>query len=356
MFYDVKNIVKKIVIMPEYKDNNKEIKNFFLGDNLFNVLKINEIYTHDKMEGVFIEDKYLKQLFMLAKNTFKVDFNIDSFLSGKAPINKVESKTEDLIKHNVSSHEEVKKIIKIHAEDSTYAKNKTKTYSKSQLKRIERDKELKINALKRKKENEINYNKATDLSFEINHKKIISIDFEFKILDNEGFFVTECGISISNKGVVSNQHFLIKENYQTKRGYKAYLQEQFLFGKTRIIPEDMLGEILEKNLENADIVIFHEKREDIQILEQFGIELVNSEKLSIMDTQLCYKRHFIDTTEKNKQRITLEDLLEGLKIKNEFLHNSGNDAHYTLQLLLKMSQIFLLRESLMIKNTPTHKM
>lgn len=350
MLYDVKSICAKVVLIPEYKDIKKEVVAFFSGDNLYNKLGLSEIYTHNHRPGVFIKEQDLLQLFLLAKNTFKTDFNVNVFTEGYACIKKVDDTDKSLKKHTISSHEEVKKIVKEHAEKSAYGKQLEKEKNNPNEKKASRqqkNKDLVRASYERKKAFWAGVENQTNLSQNFAEMKIVSIDFEFTLnKENKSCLVTECGISISDKGEISSQHYLIEGNHLQKSKYALERQQTFAFGKTRVVPESMIPEILTIALQNANVVVFHEKREDDEILKNYGIDLVEYNDIQVMDTQWCYKKHFMNQGQK-MVGLSIEELLEGFKIKAEDLHNAGNDSYYTLQLLLKMSQIYILRENLL---------
>ena len=349
MLYDVKSICAKVVITPEYKPFKKELVDFFSGDNMYNVLGLNEIYTHDRMPGTFIKETDFLQLLMLAKNKFNLDFSIENFTEGYAAIKKINEEDEKLTKHMVSSHNDVKNIVKDHGKESTYAKEVEKSKQNPGIAKAKRQQEHKdfiLAAHKKKKDFWKNIDKQTDLNKDFSSLKVVSIDFEFSLNKTDNTcLVTECGISTSESGVITPQHYLIKDNHLQKSKYVIGRQQTFAFGETKIVEESLIPEILKLSLENADIVVFHEKREDDEILKNYGINLEDEDNMLVMDTQWCYKKHFMNPEEKMKG-IAIEDLLEGLKIPAKDLHNAGNDAYYTLQLLLKMSQIYILRENL----------
>lgn len=350
MLYDVKSICAKVVLIPEYKDIKKEVVAFFSGDNLYNKLGLSEIYTHNHRPGVFIKEQDLLQLFLLAKNKFKTDFNVNAFTEGYASIKKVDDNDKSLKKHTVSSHDEVKKIVKEHAEKSAYGKQLEKDKKNPSEKKARRQQEHKNfirAAYESKKAFWAGIENQTNLNQNFSEMKIVSIDFEFTLnKENKSCLVTECGISISDKGDVSSQHYLIEGNHLQKSKYAIERQQTFSFGKTKVVPESMIPEILTIALQNADVVVFHEKREDDEILKNYGIDLEENKNVQVMDTQWCYKKHFMNQGQKMVGR-SIEELLEGFKIQAKDLHNAGNDSYYTLQLLLKMSQIYILRETLL---------
>lgn len=91
-------------------------------------------------------------------------------------------------------------------------------------------------------------------------------------------------------------------------------------------------------MKGADYVLFHEMREDYDIMKRLGYDFENKKDIQIIDTQLCYKRYFRPKNSlPNGEK--LENLLDSFKIQAKHLHNGGNDAKYTLMLLLKMSAI-----------------
>lgn len=359
MLYDVKSICAKVVLIPEYKDIKKEVVAFFSGDNLYNKLGLSEIYTHNHRPGVFIKEQDLLQLFLLAKNKFKTDFNVNVFTEGYACIKKVDDSDKSLTKHTISSHEQVKKIVKEHAEKSAYGKQLEKDKNNPNEKKARRQQEHKDfikAAYESKKAFWAGIENQTNLGQNFSELKVVSVDFEFTLnKENKSCLVTECGISVSDKGELSSQHYLIQGNHLQKSKYAIERQQTFAFGETIVVPESLIPDILKTALDGVDVVVFHEKREDEEILNGYGVNLEEYKNVQVMDTQWCYKKHFMD--KRNKMvGMSIEQLLEGFKIPAKDLHNAGNDAYYTLQLLLKMSQIYILRENLsQNKNSDVNK-
>lgn len=169
------------------------------------------------------------------------------------------------------------------------------------------------------------------LDFDVNTVKIVSLDFEFfgahAKLDN----VSEAGIAVSNKGIISYQHYLITEPDKIKSDKKLKLQNKFNFGQSINVTKDELRIILLNELRYATYLVSHSINSESNILKRSKIKI---EHLKLLDTMNLQKNF------KTIDKAILKNHLIYHKIPFHHLHNAGNDAAYTLQLVLKMKESY----------------
>lgn len=333
MYYSIYQIQPKIANIPAFRNKKVEIIQFFNINNLVENVGIDTIYTSDSHPPFLLHEKDLQKVYQVAKEKFELDFNIADFYEGNRALLKLE-KFENIVSHKVTNAEEVNYVAEQHAMNSTYGK---KEYAKEIVRQEQKEKRveaLEAEAEARREIERQEFDRASNLLRDFINDKVVSIDFEFFINKDDSYHVTELGITFNEKGVNQSFHFLIEEHYQKKKN-KA-LQQRFDFGKTEIIKEKQIPKLIEMALTNAKYVLFHEQREDYEILNQMGIKI--PEAITVIDTQLSYKRYF-----RQKGSLPNGEKLEGLlsmfKMPFKNLHNAGNDAYMTLMLLQKMSSI-----------------
>lgn len=162
----------------------------------------------------------------------------------------------------------------------------------------------------------------------INDLRVLSVDFEYD--QNKDFKISECGLSTFFNGATVHEHYLVEGNYKDKKNNE--LQLQFKFGQTKIVSLDTLLSIIANKLKMSDCIVGHNISAEHLILNNYGLNLLEMNNLTPLDTQQIYSVKFDSKT------LSLAVMLERLNIEHECLHNAGNDAAYTLEALLKMSQ------------------
>lgn len=341
MLYKITNIEPLIARNPKFKDCKVEMIKFFNLKNIVDNLGVDTVYTNDNQPPLFIDQSSLSKICLLASAKFGVDFKYKEFYEGKGCLPTIESNLPDTQSYTVKSSADLERVVEQHKNYSTYGIAETQREEKQR-----EIKKAKVDALEEKLEEgrrakRAEFDKATNLNRDFVNNKVVSIDFEFKIKGND-HIVTEFGLAISNKGNIENHHYLIEENYKTK--FNRSLQDKFEFGKTEIVSEKDILPIINKHVKDADFILFHEQREDYDILRKLGWDIEKNKDKPVIDTQLCYKRYFREPGSPPDGE-KLINLLKAFKVDSKNLHNSGNDAHYTLKLLQKMSEIhkFLLQ-------------
>ena len=90
---------------------------------------------------------------------------------------------------------------------------------------------------------------------------------------------------------------------------------------------------LTQYLSQADYLLLHGGYNDIALLNRFNIKLEDFPNIKVLDTYHFYPKYFNNNSQDNS---TLLDILNRFSVDYKHLHNAGNDAHYTLELLMKM--------------------
>lgn len=344
MLYSIHKIQAKLAINPEYQKQKTEIMQFFHMNNLINCLGVNVIYTSDIHPPFLIEKQHIEHICQFATQKFGVLFQYETFYEGKNALVSVSENEGNIKKYNVANSQELEHIIDLHFQTSNYGLKEQEKEAKRQD-RIEKEAIVLAAQIEDKKKKEwAIFDKATNLKRDFTSSKVVSIDFEFfskkKQNGESSHIVTEVGFSISENNTIHNHHYLVEENYQMKKN--RLLQNSFHFGETKILKLDNIKKILNDVLGNADYILFHEQKEDMQILDSLHTRI--SPHTIIVDTQLCYKRYF-------RQKGSLPNgeplinLLTTFNIPHQDLHNAGNDAHYTWQLFKKMQDTLILSHS-----------
>jgi len=301
--------IKDIFLKDLPTAKRKEAATFFHLENLYSNVHLKHIYmSKNHINSILIDEDGLSKIQLLTKLKFGVTPDIDDIRNEACPFN-----VNTIDKFTVNEPGQVTNIIKNHMKQDHIQKI------------IHLKKEaLRESAIKKEILRSKIYN-AHDKDF-IN-KKTVSIDFEYINLN-----VFELGVSVHENGIIKNYHYLIKENYIHKKT-KPDLQFKFKFGQTEIIPETMMSSIIKHHLNNADYLLLHGHSNDYLILRKYGLDLEQEEKIKIKDTILYYKKYF---EPEQGDALTLQKMLRTFDIKPINMHNSGNDAAFTMELFIEM--------------------
>lgn len=309
-------------------DQRKEIASFFGGYNIFDNLDVGSCYTNGDSNALFIDQLELSKICLIASAKFGLDFKYKEMNFKKINIEK-----EGTTRHEVNSYDDVFKVLKIHHQTSAFSLAKKE---KKELQRVQRNKR---------------FQEMSNMDRDFLSGKIVSVDFEYNPGTNKKHHLNtifEFGVSTYENGKIRNHHYLIQENYVNKKTNPS-LQFKFDFGETKIISMDEIIPTFQKHLRGANYLLFHEYSADYGILKENGSSIedisnnygmtlpegVAPKKCEIIDTQPFFKKHFKETL-KEKEPLSLKRLLAAFGIQGESLHNSGNDAVYTMQVFLKM--------------------
>lgn len=333
MLYNIDKLPSKMARKAKAHAKKKEIIEFFVPFNMAKNNLLTTVYATDKDPFCFVDEATLNNAAKKAHALFGEHFDLVSFYSeADGYLLKREEGSIEFQKFTVHSEQDFQRVKDLHSEHSTYGQNKNKANESIRVMKKERNEQV-LSEIEERKQKEANeFKRKASLSRVFDGKTIVSVDFEFRYIASQGtYMVTEVGFStrLPDKSLI-NEHFLVLENYTNK--LNRSLQDKFEFGKTNYVKEDQLAALLVSRIQNADYLLFHEQREDMEIFKQFGVK-VDKE---ILDTQIIYSRNF---KPKGEMKADLKTLIDFCNIKAEYLHNAGNDAKYTMDLFLKMVDI-----------------
>ena len=112
----------------------------------------------------------------------------------------------------------------------------------------------------------------------------------------------------------------------------------FNFGKTEVKKLNTIKDFISLFTNQADVILLHDSTNDMKVIESLGMAELFARK-KIIDTSLLLS-DVEPVVESGKvvnpnERVSLKNLLLKSKISYSQLHNSGNDAFYTLKAFLK---------------------
>jgi hypothetical protein len=349
------------VILNEIKSKRKSLDDFsnlgkilkFLTiENLIEEKLINQVYFETNHPPCFLNESTVLNIESAIKENFNENLSIS-----KLTRKEVDHNSDKFVKFNVKSKEEYKQIFELFIENSNFGisyksekEEKKNIAEKNQKKHLDSVQKIKI----KKREA---FNNKSDLNVDFSKTRVACIDLEFfihkgNINKRRTHEITEIGIAYVSPHQKRNEHFLIKENYEKKKNREK--QGLFNFGNTTILTEEGAKKYLDVFLKNVDYILFHEGREDLLALKQIGIDVEkNYPNIQIIDTQLMYKRFFGENRVNNiiggePLNVLLDNF--GVEYKSSYLHNGGNDAEYTLQLLFSMQKTFESRKNVNVKS------
>lgn len=297
---------------PEIRPNN--IKSFFSEKNLFGNLSIKNFYTLPTIKSAYINEEDAIKVCLLAKLKFEGVFDLSNIKSIVY--------VKDLKENNVENLLEFKSKMIEHYRSPLF------------IEKIKAEKD-RVNSLKTHKQD---FSKNIDnYNVDIKNKKIVSIDFEYnpKVSNNQNDIknCSECGISIYENNELTTLHFIIEDG--TKRtGLSKVLVDKFEFGESKLINSEELILILKEKLKDADYFISHGIENEYNILEGNGID-ISLNNTEILDTWRMFRKLDVNS-ELNSYR--LKDIVRACDMNDNNLHNSGNDAAYTLKTFLEMNK------------------
>lgn len=295
-YFSTSKIRKSLLNTTKDPKLKKKISDFYSDSNIFNVLNVNKVYIPKGTDEIHISEDDFEKINLLAK------LKLDRFYKTKRVGKANPEIYKEMVEFKVSSIGDVKREVALKMKEDGGVRLTTKiAVAKA--------------ALKQKL--------IKELPDDLNEKRIVSIDFEFS---NKKDLITEMGMTIKQGDDMISKHYLIESAYQIKSD--GALQRRFRQGKTEIISLDTMTDIIKKQLALADYALFHDHGEDMRLFNVHGIWINEYQKLNILDTQVLH----------GKQR-PLQELLETYEIehKKTEMHNSGNDAYYTMKLLDKLN-------------------
>lgn len=324
-FYNL-TLLKMHFLSDIYKNhkntvNRQELSEEFSYNNLFKNLNLKKVsFTLDKDVLLSFDENQLNDFTKYIEKKYNLSYDLDS-LKNISSTKKTPVKT-----YHIVSQEEIN-IARSDAQLNPAAQDK---YRNEELLKINKQKKLEH---------------FFDMNFDYKNKKIVSLDFEFipGVLDKFSFKnIFELGISVQDGSNINSYHYIVEENSNLKEGKKRELQSSFNFGKSEYVSFKDLNEIIQKHIDNNELLIFHEHSYDLSILDSNNI---NYDIKNVKDTQYIYSKHFRKPEE--EQSKTLKKLLDDHNIIYKNLHNAGNDSRFTLMLFKSMCKDY---QSLKRKN------
>lgn len=302
--YNTNTLKQKMLNMNKQSPVFKGISNFFSLKNMITVLGIKEVYMHNDFPTIFINSSDVNKICYLASSRFAGDF--DYLHNETPPIMQSFELSGKYKKTVVSNLDDLSSMLKEHSINSNFGKFKRSQKEKDQI-----DKEV-INKRLANLDNDFS-------------GKIVAIDFEFRPFSSDKEMlnnIKEFGLAIRENNNLIYSNYII-EGEQTKKSFK--------FGASIIIPRNKVVEIINEHIKDAETLLFHAHSADYNILRRINVFIPNT--ASIIDTLIISKTHF---KKDGEDSIGLSELLKKLNIKHIGLHNSGNDAAFTLKAFINL--------------------
>jgi hypothetical protein len=170
---------------------------------------------------------------------------------------------------------------------------------------------------------------------------IISVDVKAYELDQS--HVLEIGLTQfcgpDCRPQIVCRHLIIEENLHLNNGqYVADNREEFLFGVSEDVTMSDAADIVSQALRGAqgeeDKIVGHAMRGDISWLQSLGVDSALLNPARLYETQT----HAIAASPDSRPR-SLESLARDHGLAPEYLHNGGNDAYYTLAVMLRQTGV-----------------
>lgn len=291
----------------------REFVRFFQKTNMFDNLNIKNIYLHREKENeIYINENDLSKACLLASMRYGRVFDYSDMKSV--------SLSDDMIRFPVNSSDGIIDAIREHNQSPLLQEKK----------RLLDEKRAQDRAIRQTFGN---------IEQDFSDKKVAAIDFEYSTGKGRFNFdgVYEFGVTICDKGVNHYHHYLVEGAYENKSHYKNELQFKFMFGDTKIIRQDEIKAVLQELLDGTDIYLFHDYSNDLRFLTNNGFDIDYRKVPCLLDTQYIYQQNFSD--DPKAQAKSLKDILRTFDIDFNYLHNAGNDAAYTMQSFIKMSEL-----------------
>jgi len=309
--------------------SKKEVESFFSPAGLYDTNSVKNVYLFkNKKNTTFIDENETEKLMLLATLKFKTTFDISTVDS--IPLN-------DSIK--VMHCSSYKTYI-----DCLITHNK----SPSMVEKFAERKEMKKKAHPGSKECALN---KGNLDVVLKNKKIVSVDFEY-FVEKKPYTLQSCseiGIAIQDNDKTYYEHYVFEDMHRIKSKNSKNLQNKFQFGQTQYIQTEKINTILKNHLKDADYLLFHDLAIDMTILQNSGFKFENT-TFQVLDTlEMQYNLQLIADKAIPEKKMSLMEVLKYNNIDFIHLHNSGNDAAYTLQALLAIKQKHEDKKELAIK-------
>ncbi|KAK7060577.1 hypothetical protein VNI00_001343 [Paramarasmius palmivorus] len=192
--------------------------------------------------------------------------------------------------------------------------------------------------------------------FKTNQYAWCAMDFEGWEYDHT--LITEFGYSLiywdEGKEVFEDGHFIVKEHkgYQNTRWVTGN-RDHYNFGESQIITKAEFKRRIQGLFQRLRsmgtcFLVFHDPTQDVKYLKSSSVEVDISDVSYVLPDDKPEPGLFVVDTDdlfgalvgdgENENRHSLQRVCAHLQIPTQFLHNAGNDAHYTLLACKEMAQ------------------
>ncbi|KAH9853500.1 hypothetical protein C2E23DRAFT_777126 [Lenzites betulinus] len=152
------------------------------------------------------------------------------------------------------------------------------------------------------------------------------------------------------KLVREDGHLVVKEHQTFTQHYVPNNREFYNFGKSEVVTRHefkrRIQELVGKLREAGPVfLVFHDHSQDVKYLKSDMVQAVERLEYLLPDSPQTGELYVVDTADlfcalegdASNNRRSLERVCRHLQIPTNYLHNAGNDAHYTLDALISMA-------------------
>ncbi|KAK2466281.1 hypothetical protein APHAL10511_001923 [Amanita phalloides] len=187
-------------------------------------------------------------------------------------------------------------------------------------------------------------------------KKGVWCAIDFEAWEYDHLAITECGWRLvrweNGEEVEEMNHLIVKEHQKyVNRKYVPDHRYDYGFGTSEVVSKlefkkKICGLISSLRCYGAVFLVFHDNSQDIKYLQSPAIaaplsdlsyllpDAVPIEGLFVVDTSDLYAGLEGSSTSNKK---SLDRVCKQMQIRTEHLHNAGNDAYYTLDILMSIA-------------------
>ncbi|KAG6336841.1 hypothetical protein ID866_2237 [Astraeus odoratus] len=186
-------------------------------------------------------------------------------------------------------------------------------------------------------------------------KKGIWCALDFEAWDRDHTVLTEFGWSIvrwDNDAKIEEQgHLIVKEHKYYTNTFVQDNRDHFVFGKSEEVNRATFKQRIQTLIEELKksgpvFLIFHDNNQDMKYLKSKAVDAQLPNLAFLLPDVLPKDGIFVlDTSdlfaalegEASNNRRSLERVCRHLQVPISYLHNAGNDAHYTMLALISMA-------------------
>ncbi|KAI0771598.1 hypothetical protein BD413DRAFT_613103 [Trametes elegans] len=181
----------------------------------------------------------------------------------------------------------------------------------------------------------------------------LAVDFEAWDMDHT--LLTEFGWARARWGadgklVREHGHLVVKEHRSFTQKYVPNNREFYKFGDSEIVNRATFRQriqdlISQPKKEGPLFLVFHDASQDIKYLKSDAVNAIERVDYLLPDNPQTGEIYVVDTADlfaalegdASNNRRSLERVCRHLQIPTAYLHNAGNDAHYTLEAMIAMA-------------------